>query len=85
MNKLKYFTASWCGPCKMFKPTIEQLQKEGRDIDIFDIDENRALASEYEVMSVPTLVFEREGKTYARTSGVLPRSEVERALDWSPE
>jgi thioredoxin 1 len=85
VNKLKYFTASWCGPCKFFKPTIEELKEEGRNIDIIDIDENRSIASEYQVMSVPTLIFERDGSAYARTTGALPKSEVERALDWSPE
>ena len=84
MNSLKYFTASWCGPCKFFKPTIQELKDEGENIDIIDIDENQSLASDYEIMSVPTLVFERSGKTYARTSGAIAKSEIKKALDWNP-
>ena len=85
MNSLKYFTASWCGPCKFFKPTIQELKDEGENIDIIDIDDNQSLASDYEIMSVPTLVFERFGKTYARTSGAISKSEIKRALDWNPK
>jgi thioredoxin 1 len=85
VNNLKYFTAAWCGPCRSFKPTIEELKSEGENIDIIDIDDNRSLASEYEIMSVPTLVFERSGKIYARTSGGLPKSEIKKALNWDPE
>ena len=85
VNKLQYFTAKWCGPCRFFKPHILELQEEGYDIEIHDIDESPEKSSEYQVMSVPTLVFERDSKVYARTSGVIPKSEVAKALDWDPD
>lgn len=82
MNKLKYFTASWCGPCRFFRPTIEELKDEGKNIEIIDIDEDRLESQKYEVMSVPTLVFERStGEIYARTSGVIPKDTVVEALN----
>lgn len=81
MNKLKYFTASWCGPCRFFKPVIQELIKEGKNIEIIDIDENQSISRDYEIMSVPTLVFEKDSKIYARTSGIVPKAQVEEMLD----
>lgn len=85
MNQLQYFTASWCGPCRFFKPHIQELKEEGYNINIYDIDQEREKANSYQVMSVPTLIFERDSQIYARTSGVIPKSEVAKALDWEPE
>lgn len=82
---MQYFTASWCGPCRLFKPHIQELKEEGYHINIYDIDQERDKASSYQVMSVPTLIFERDSQIYARTSGVIPKSEVAKALDWDPE
>jgi thioredoxin 1 len=84
VNKLKYFTAKWCGPCKMFKPYIEAMKKEGENIEIIDIDENQSEAQSYQVMSVPTLVFERNGSTYARTSGITDPQKVKDVLNYEP-
>lgn len=84
MNKLKYFTAKWCGPCRMFKPHIEKMKKEGSNIEIIDIDENQQESRNYQVMSVPTLVFERNGETYARTSGVIDPNKVKEVLNYTP-
>jgi thioredoxin 1 len=85
VNKLKYFTAKWCGPCKMFKPHIEKLKEDGANIEIIDIDENRGESHSYEVMSVPTLVFERDGQIYARTSGVVDPARVKEVLEFTSE
>ena len=71
---------------RQFHEVIAKALKNVKNkITIIDIDDNRSLASEYEIMSVPTLVFERSGKTYARTSGGLPKSEIKKALNWDPE
>ena len=80
MNKLKYFTASWCGPCRFFKPVIKELIKEGENIEIIDIDSNQSESQNYQIMSVPTLVFENQGQVYARTSGVVPKEQVKQIL-----
>lgn len=91
MNKLKYFTASWCGPCKVFKPIINDLKEEGYNIDIIDIDSNAPLVSDYEVMSVPHLVFEKEcqedspescnSEVYARFSGSTSKENIKSLLN----
>lgn len=60
MKKLKYFTAPWCGPCRQFKPIIADLVGEGYNIDIINIDEDESTAVDYEVMSIPHLVFEKD-------------------------
>ena len=62
MKTAKYFSATWCGPCKVFKPTMKELSDEGYDIEFLDGDENPKLASEYNIRSVPTTVIEVDGK-----------------------
>ena len=56
MKTAKYFTASWCGPCKAFKPIIEELIEEGQPIEILDIDEYPDLATYFKILSVPTTI-----------------------------
>jgi len=56
MNKILYFTASWCGPCKALAPTIQQLQSEGLNIQKVDVDNDQSLSAQYGVRNVPTLI-----------------------------
>ena len=58
MRTAKYFTATWCGPCKAFKPIMNEIQSEGYSVEIIDLDSNQALANQYNVRSVPTTVIE---------------------------
>ena len=76
MKKIKYFTAAWCGPCKSFKPTIQELINEGHDIEIIDINEDQKQSSEYGIQAIPTLIFQEDGKTYNKSSGVLQKSQI---------
>ena len=85
MKTAKYFTASWCGPCKMFKPVILELVSEGHPIEILDVDERQDLASKYGIMSVPTvLVFEPLGdgteKLVDAIYGIVSKDELIRRL-----
>lgn len=70
------FYATWCGPCKVMGPTIEALGKEligqVRVLKI-DVDKNEALANEYRIQSVPTLIIFKKGETVWRTSGVMEK------------
>ena len=64
------FWATWCGPCKMLGPVIEQLAEEleGKiPVGKLDVDECREVAMEYGVMSIPTIIFFKNGKYYFRT------------------
>ena len=80
MKTAKYFTATWCGPCKAFKPIILELISEGYNITIHDIDENQELASKYGVRSVPTTVIEENGVEVDRFVGASPKETVKNKL-----
>ena len=80
MKSAKYFTASWCGPCKMFKPIIQEAVSEGHSIEILDIDSAQAEAMQYNVMSVPTVIIEEDGAEIDRLVGVTTKDEVVRRL-----
>ena len=80
MRTAKYFTATWCGPCKAFKPIILELISEGYSITIHDVDENQELASKHGVRSVPTTVIEENGVEVDRFVGALPKETVKEKL-----
>lgn len=69
MRKLIAFKAAWCGPCKMLTPVLKQLQIEGYDIEMVDVDENTEMAEANNVLSIPTLDFYEDGKKYRRVLG----------------
>lgn len=76
MRTAKYFSATWCGPCKAFKPIMEEIRSEGYQIEFIDVDSLSDLAEEYNVRSVPTVVIEQAGKEIDRFVGVLPKRQV---------
>ena len=70
------FYATWCGPCKMMTPLLEQVSSEIGDtakILKVDIDKNQSFAASYGIRSVPTLMIFKEGKVMWRQSGVPPK------------
>jgi thioredoxin 1 len=78
------FSAEWCGPCKAMPPILKELKdKMGDRITILkiDIDRNPALASSYQVQSVPTLMIFRHGQVRWRQSGVMPAERIRQVLD----
>ena len=76
MKTAKYFSAAWCGPCKQFKPIMEELSNEGYNIEFIDGDENREVAIEYNIRSIPTTVIEENGKEINRILGVKSKEEI---------
>ena len=72
------FYATWCGPCQMLSPLIEELDKK-HNIKILkvDVDEVGDLAREFRVMSIPTLVVFKDGKMTKREMGYMPLSRLE--------
>lgn len=76
-----YFTATWCGPCKVFKPVVEQVSAEtGVSINYVDVDQQRDLASQYGISSVPTIIVENNGSVVYRSSGVLSKPQLTQVL-----
>ncbi len=70
------FWATWCGPCKMIAPVLEEIDAEmGEQVKIakLDVDNNQATAAEYQVMSIPTLLLFKDGKQVAKTVGFQPK------------
>ena len=81
MRTAKYFTATWWGPCKAFKPVMNEVVGEGHSVQILDVDENKELASKYGVRSVPTTIIEENGVEVDRFVGALPKQSVIQKLN----
>ena len=76
MKTMKYFSATWCGPCKAFKPVINEIAGEGYHVEFIDIDNLSDLANKYNVRSVPTVVIEENGIEVSRFVGAIPKQQV---------
>lgn len=78
------FWAAWCGPCKSIAPILDQLAEEysGRvKIAKVNVDNNHSLAKEYQVMSIPNMVFFKDGKKIDQIVGFTPKQELAKKLD----
>lgn len=76
-----YFSAAWCGPCKMFKPVVQQVSSELEvGIVYVDVDQQRDIAMKYNVTSVPTVVVENDGNVVYRNSGVMSKPQLSQVL-----
>ncbi len=73
---MKYFSATWCGPCKAFKPIMNEIAGEGYSIEFIDIDQEQNKAVKYNVRSVPTTVVEENGVEVDRFIGAIPKDQV---------
>jgi len=76
MKTMKYFSATWCGPCKTFKPIMNEIAGEGHSVQFIDIDQSQDLAAKYGVRSVPTTVIEENGIEVDRFIGSIPKQQV---------
>ena len=76
MKTIKYFTATWCGPCRVFKPVITEIASEGHSVEFIDIEQEQNKAQQYNVRSVPTVVIEENGVEVDRFVGGQPKHMV---------
>ncbi|ARJ51578.1 thioredoxin [Staphylococcus lutrae] len=82
--KLVDFWATWCGPCKMIAPVLEDLAQDydGKaDILKLDVDQNQATAAKFEVMSIPTLIVFKDGEPVDKVVGFQPKETLAQVLD----
>ena len=72
------FWASWCGPCRMVSPIIDQIGEEREDIKVckVNVDEQEELAAQFGVVSIPTLVVMKNGQITNQTSGARPKAQI---------
>lgn len=76
------FWASWCDPCRMMSPIVDEIAAERGDIKVgkVNVDEESELAGAFNVMSIPTLVVIKEGKVVNGAVGVRPKAEILRMI-----
>ena len=76
------FWAPWCGPCRMVVPIVEQIAEDREDIVVgkVNVDEQPELASQFGVMSIPTLVVLKDGQVVNQAVGARPRESIEALL-----
>ncbi len=77
------FFATWCGPCKMQAPILEEVKKRVGDaaaIIKIDVDKNKPVAAAYQIQGVPTLMLFKKGEIVWRRSGVSQANELEKLL-----
>lgn len=72
------FWASWCGPCRMVSPIVDEIAAETNDKKVgkINVDEQPELASAFQVMSIPTLVVMKDGRIVKKSVGARPKAEI---------
>ncbi len=72
------FYADWCGPCKMVAPILEEIDQENADIKVckVDVDASTALAQQFGISSIPTLIVFKNGELVVKNVGALPKDKI---------
>ncbi|MDD3732318.1 MAG: thioredoxin [candidate division Zixibacteria bacterium] len=78
------FWATWCGPCKMIAPILEEIASEMSDrvkVTKMDVDSNKVVAGKFNIMSIPSLLFFKDGKMVDQIVGAVPKAQLVSRLD----
>ena len=77
------FWAPWCGPCRVVHPILEEMAQERDDVKIvsLNIDENQDTATQYDVLSIPTMIVFKGGQPAKRIVGAMPKRKLEAELE----
>ncbi len=77
------FWAPWCGPCRVVHPILEEMSGERDDVKIvsLNIDENQETATQYQVMSIPTMIVFKGGQPAKRIVGAMPKKKLEAEIE----
>lgn len=72
------FWAPWCGPCRMVVPLVEEIAAERSDIKVvkINVDEEPELASQFQIVSIPTLIVMKDGNVVNRSMGARPKAQI---------
>jgi thioredoxin 1 len=76
------FWATWCGPCKMQSPIIDELAQERQDVRFtkMDVDQNKETPSSLGIMAIPTLIIKKNGEVVDRLTGYTPKAKLDQIL-----
>ena len=77
------FWAAWCGPCRMLSPLVDEIAEENPQIKVgkVNVDEQTGLAAKFGIMSIPTLLFFKDGQLAEKTVGLVSKQEIETILN----
>lgn len=77
------FWATWCGPCRMIAPTLEEISQEREDIKVckVNVDEEQELAIQHGIVSIPTLIYFKNGEKTGQSVGVIPKEKILSYID----
>ena len=73
MKKFLYFSAKWCGPCRMLGPVMEELNSEGYTVQKIDVDANPEISQQFGIRNIPTVVLTVDGAEVGRKVGNAPK------------
>ncbi len=76
------FWASWCGPCRMMSPVVEEIAESRPDVLVgkVNVDEEEELSARFKIFSIPTFIVLKDGKVQTQTAGARPKSALEALL-----
>ncbi len=77
------FSATWCNPCKMLAPVLEEVSGEYDNVEFYgiDVDENHSLAVQFGIVNIPTLVILKDGQPVSQNVGFVPKAALKQFID----